>query len=551
MKALVLGGIGCVTVVDACVCSAADLGENYAVNASHVASGLPRCAAIIESLLGLNDNVSGSYVEDTLTNILEKRAEFFEQFTLVVATQLREKEAMALDKVCRGFGVKALFVRSHGMVGVLRASVREHCIIESKPDHLPHDLRLSNPWPELSAFAESFRIGDGAKEYDLYEHMDDMTFKHVPYVVLLLHMLEQWKRTHDGEAPCTSADLRELKANIRAMLRKGDEENIREAVAAAHRLISPKPSSSSSSSSSPSSAATVPSEVAAVLNDPAARLGDTGAAVTNFWIIVSALREFVYGDGADDNGTSPGGGCMDTDSESESRISASSAGMGTRELPIDGSLPDMTSTTESYLALQEVYTAKAASDADAVYNIVRRKLAEMGRDDASISPVEVKHMCKHARCLQVVRHASLEEEMQPTDLKRGKIEQLLEDETTTSCTLFYLLLRAVDRAYESLNRYPGEFNEELENDISTLRSSAVSILGEYGLSQNLNLPLGLLDDYAKEVCRYGSAELHVVSAILGGIAAQESLKLILGQYIPIAGTYVFDAVHMLGATIAL
>ena len=144
LKALVLGGVGRITVVDSEPCSNRDLGENYAIESSHVEIGKSRSAAVTESLLRLNDAVTGSYVEDTLANVV-RREDFFRQFTLVVATQLREGEAIELDSICRRLNVKALFVRSYGMIGAIRASVEEHCVVESKPDHLPHDLRLADP----------------------------------------------------------------------------------------------------------------------------------------------------------------------------------------------------------------------------------------------------------------------------------------------------------------------------------------------------------------------------------------------------------------------
>ena len=525
MKALVLGGVGQFTVVDGDKCTPSDLGENYAITEENVRSCASRASAVTQSLLTLNDNVSGSFVEDNLPNILSTRQEFFQDFTLVIATQLRDCEAKTLDTICRDFNVKVVFVRSYGMVGFIRASVKEHCIVESKPDHLPDDLRLSDPWPELLAYAASFQLESvcgTTSTGPASVTMDDMTFKHIPYVVILLHCLDMWKRTHSGSHPSSSSDLKEFKACIKQMSRTGDEENIKEAVGASHKVLVSKTSTVSS----------IPKEVNAVLNDPSA-MSLNAATSTDFWIIVSAVREFVYGS---------------SNSENEN-IETTTKGTG--HLPLEGSLPDMTSFTEYYLSLQEIYQNKAMTDAKEVHTIVKRKLGEIGRESDSISINDVKHICKHARCLNVIRHVSLIDEMEASEQKGGKIQLLLEDESTSSCTLFYLLLRAVDRAYNSLNRYPGEFDQELEDDICSVRMAAMSILSEYGLTQSLNLSLTLLDDYVKEVCRYGGAELHVISAIMGGIAAQESLKLILAQYTPIFCTYVFDAVHMLGTSIDL
>lgn len=50
-----------------------------------------------------------------------------------------------------------------------------------------------------------------------------------------------------------------------------------------------------------------------------------------------------------------------------------------------------------------------------------------------------------------------------------------------------------------------------------------------------------MPDFAiEEICRYGNSELNVVSSILGGVIAQEIIKLCTQQYVPVENTFVFD-----------
>ena len=42
------------------------------------------------------------------------------------------------------------------------------------------------------------------------------------------------------------------------------------------------------------------------------------------------------------------------------------------------------------------------------------------------------------------------------------------------------------------------------------------------------------------MCRYGADEVHSVAALIGGIGAQEAIKLITSQYIPLDNTFVYD-----------
>lgn len=48
---------------------------------------------------------------------------------------------LKLDDACRELGVPLLCARSYGLVGYVRASLPEHCVVESKPDNTIEDLR--------------------------------------------------------------------------------------------------------------------------------------------------------------------------------------------------------------------------------------------------------------------------------------------------------------------------------------------------------------------------------------------------------------------------
>lgn len=47
---------------------------------------------------------------------------------------------------------------------------------------------------------------------------------------------------------------------------------------------------------------------------------------------------------------------------------------------------------------------------------------------------------------------------------------------------------------------------------------------------------------AREVARAGGGELHNISALTGGMAAQEMIKIITKQYIPVDDTCIFDGI---------
>ena len=74
------------------------------------------------------------------------------------------------------------------------------------------------------------------------------------------------------------------------------------------------------------------------------------------------------------------------------------------------------------------------------------------------------------------------------------------------------------------------------------------LVHEYGSAE---IPHGLSRDHAEEVVRYGSSELHTISALIGGVAAQEAVKIITHQYVPLNNTFVYNGVAGHGATYEL
>ena len=42
------------------------------------------------------------------------------------------------------------------------------------------------------------------------------------------------------------------------------------------------------------------------------------------------------------------------------------------------------------------------------------------------------------------------------------------------------------------------------------------------------------------MCRYGVAELHVITAMMGGVVAQEAIKLATHQYTPVDNALIYD-----------
>eukprot|EP00879_Flechtneria_rotunda_P033180 GHRR01036725.1.p1 GENE.GHRR01036725.1~~GHRR01036725.1.p1 ORF type:complete len:213 (+),score=66.28 GHRR01036725.1:2977-3615(+) len=159
----------------------------------------------------------------------------------------------------------------------------------------------------------------------------------------------------------------------------------------------------------------IPSEVRAILDDPQAVTVD--ASSTNFWLLVAALRAFVANEGAG-------------------------------RLPLDGNIPDMHATTDLYLQLQRLYRDQAAAEAAAVEAHLQQILATIGSPSRTIPAAEVKHFCRNARNIRVVRYRTLAEEFGFGDSSTARGSQLaaaLSEEGTAANANLYVLLRACDR----------------------------------------------------------------------------------------------------------
>lgn len=52
---------------------------------------------------------------------------------------------------------------------------------------------------------------------------------------------------------------------------------------------------------------------------------------------------------------------------------------------------------------------------------------------------------------------------------------------------------------------------------------------------------GVSDDLVGEMCRCAAGELHAVAAVVGAIAAQEAIKLLTGQFVPVEGALIYNA----------
>lgn len=120
----------------------------------------------------------------TLSQLDKLDPSYWEQYSLVIAHQIRPSVLLPISKLLWEKKIPLVVSNSIGFYARLRIITPEHSVVESHPDSTV-DLRLDCPWPELEEFAYEFKL----------EELAEMDHAHVPYLVLLLLYLKQWKET--------------------------------------------------------------------------------------------------------------------------------------------------------------------------------------------------------------------------------------------------------------------------------------------------------------------------------------------------------------------
>ncbi|RPA93610.1 hypothetical protein L873DRAFT_1704432 [Choiromyces venosus 120613-1] len=493
LKNLILPSIGRFTVIDDKLVEEADLGINFFLDQDSV--GKPRAERTAALLGELNPDVVGGFRSDNLENMLSHTPELLDprttEFThLLVMSPVPTPILLQLPT-----GIPTFFVNSLGFVTTLRIYSPTHTIIETHPDSLV-DLRLFNPWPELSAL-----VLEKTRNLDVPESeggMSDHQHGHVPYVLLLLKYLEDWKQLHDGHLPGTYSEKTQFKSMVMDKMRTNvpgaSEENYEEAIGAVMKNLRN---------------AEISSETKEVLDNP--KCLNITSESDDFWIIARAVKDF-------------------TDSNNGF-------------LPLSGATPDMKAESHGYVALQNIYRVKAHSDAAAVEEIVRdymNRLQHPHRDQIDSDVIQL--FCRHANFLRCLNYRSIADEYSNSNDEHNKaVLAALENwDAEDSLIHNYVALRGYQEFYTSHGRAPGDTSsEDCDADYDEIKRFVCQYLESVGYTKGVGVRC---EKMLKEVVRAGGGELHVTASLAGGIVAQEVIKIITQQYVPVNNTVVFDGI---------
>lgn len=181
-------------------------------------------------------------------------------------------------------------------------------------------------------------------------------------------------------------------------------------------------------------------------------------------------------------------------------------------LPLPGSLPDMKARSVDYIKLQNIYKSKAREDIAEVSALVRS--LEKGKD---IPAAEIENFCKNAAHVRVIDGSPLPD-IRDKATARRVINSLQNEE---SLIPIFLAFMAIEH---------GGSAESIIRQAKTACGATEEMTSEG------------VENAILELQRAAGGELHNIAAMTGGMVAQEAIKIITKQYVPVDNTCIYDGI---------
>ncbi|CAD0114172.1 unnamed protein product [Aureobasidium uvarum] len=497
LKNLILPGIGRFTILDSTLVSEQDLGVNFFLDESTL--GTFRAESSRRLLQELNPDVQGHAIAEPLETFFAKEGALNPYTLVLVTAPITPDVLQVISTHCQTHAVPLFYIHCSGFYSHFSLSLPPAFpIVDTHPDPASTtDLRLLAPWPELVHFQK--------EKTSHLQALSPEDIGHVPYLLLLLHFLDDWRASHNGQSPQSYQEKTDFR-NMVAKASPPDEENFSEATAAIIKSLNPP---------------TAPASVLAVLDAPETNsLEPTSSA---FWYIANAVRTFYSTH---------------------------------NQLPLPGAVPDMKARSADYIQLQNVYKSKARKDAAEVLQTVRSLEAAVGRRDP-IDEKEVEAFCKGAAHVKLVRGKPLRIARGDAPLHWGEDVAKSAVEHLNNLTfgldsgiLHYIAFFAWDAFVGSHNvdalggepRVPGSNDVDIDTDTEKMVGIASNIIDALIKEAGTFIENPGYDEL-KINGRAGASELHNIGSLTGGMVAQEVIKVITKQYVPIDNTCIFDGIE--------
>lgn len=232
----------------------------------------------------------------------------------------------------------------------------------------------------------------------------------------------------------------------------------------------------------------------------------------------------------------------------------------------------MKAQSSDYIQLQTLYKNKAREDVQEVLAAVRTLESQITRKEP-VPTAEVEAFCKNAGYIKLVRGRPFHIVQPGAKVMWGDraswARSSLADEFSRdmSLILVYIAFLAWDEytfTHESSPMLaepqpPGLTSTSIESDTEKLTGIAHKmiddLIDEAGEGNIEDPGYSTIREEVGKICaelvRAGGAELHNIASLAGGLAAQEVIKVVTQQYVPVDNTCIFNGVKTTSAVIRI
>jgi amyloid beta precursor protein binding protein 1 len=196
----------------------------------------------------------------------------------------------------------------------------------------------------------------------------------------------------------------------------------------------------------------------------------------------------------------------------------------------------MKAKSADYVKLQNIYKAKARKDMEEVIASVR-VLETKSKKSTPVPDTEVEAFCKNASHVKVVRGTPL------PDISQWPISRPDTKPGQSSSSIHHMLEKCKDDPDSLLPLWFALQLSRTSEFAWTLRASTDTLAPHTPADVDSLATHPLLSDHLAEIARCAGSELHNISSFTGGMVAQEAIKVITRQYVPVDNTCVFDGIR--------
>ena len=238
---------------------------------------------------------------------------------------------------------------------------------------------------------------------------------------------------------------------------------------------------------------------------------------SSFWIIASAIRSFHTKHGV---------------------------------LPLPGAVPDMKAQSADYIALQNIYRSKARADVSEVTATVRGLEKSLDRTSL-VAESEIEAFCKGAAHVKFLRGKPILSALVSSSTKQKSLKDLDWSEVAPRLAMEFWQQEEsqlpVWIAFLAYDEYVLQHKDSREDLVTKASESSDTVIDTLVQAAGVgDTDVQVLKQRTRNVLaefeRAEGGELHNISSLAGGMVAQEVIKVITRQYIPVNNVCVFDGI---------